>query len=134
MTVSGELHDVAIWIRDHADLEERYGEVGGKLAAKMRDIAIRMDKLGIELELVEKRRARLHRDDLITIDELGLSTRVRNTLKNDCIHTAGDLARTSEEELLRSVNFGRKSLNELKEALAKTGLKLPRSSHPGGDT
>lgn len=58
------------------------------------------------------------------VDELELSVRSANCLKNDNIIYIGDLAQKSEQEMLRTPNFGRKSLNEIKEVLAQMGLSL----------
>ena len=56
------------------------------------------------------------------VDELELSVRSMNCLKNDNIIYIGDLVQKSEGEMLRTPNFGRKSLNEIKEVL--TGMSL----------
>jgi len=53
-----------------------------------------------------------------------LSVRSANCLKNDNIVYIGDLVQKSEQEMLRTPNFGRKSLNEIKEVLASMGLSL----------
>ncbi|MGR7997418.1 MULTISPECIES: DNA-directed RNA polymerase subunit alpha [unclassified Xanthobacter] len=58
------------------------------------------------------------------VDELELSVRSANCLKNDNIVYIGDLIQKSETEMLRTPNFGRKSLNEIKEVLASLGLHL----------
>lgn len=58
------------------------------------------------------------------VDELELSVRSANCLKNDNIVYIGDLIQKSEPEMLRTPNFGRKSLNEIKEMLASMGLHL----------
>jgi DNA-directed RNA polymerase subunit alpha len=58
------------------------------------------------------------------VDELELSVRSANCLKNDNIVYIGDLIQKSEAEMLRTPNFGRKSLNEIKEVLAGMGLSL----------
>jgi DNA-directed RNA polymerase subunit alpha len=58
------------------------------------------------------------------VDELELSVRSANCLKNDNIVYIGDLIQKSEAEMLRTPNFGRKSLNEIKEVLASMGLHL----------
>jgi DNA-directed RNA polymerase subunit alpha len=58
------------------------------------------------------------------VDELELSVRSANCLKNDNIVYIGDLVQKSEQEMLRTPNFGRKSLNEIKEVLAQMGLSL----------
>jgi DNA-directed RNA polymerase subunit alpha len=77
------------------------------------------------------------------VDELELSVRSANCLKNDNIVYIGDLIQKSEAEMLRTPNFGRKSLNEIKEVLAglactsawkcrtgrrKTSKALPRNT------
>ncbi|MFN0192424.1 MAG: DNA-directed RNA polymerase subunit alpha [Aestuariivirga sp.] len=58
------------------------------------------------------------------VDELELSVRSANCLKNDNLVYIGDLIQKSEAEMLRTPNFGRKSLNEIKEVLAQMGLHL----------
>lgn len=58
------------------------------------------------------------------VDELELSVRSANCLKNDNIVYIGDLIQKTEGEMLRTPNFGRKSLNEIKEVLANMGLHL----------
>ena len=58
------------------------------------------------------------------VDELELSVRSANCLKNDNIVYIGDLIQKTEAEMLRTPNFGRKSLNEIKEVLASMGLRL----------
>jgi len=63
---------------------------------------------------------------LLKVDELELSVRSANCLKNDNIVYIGDLIQKTEAEMLRTPNFGRKSLNEIKEVLAQMGLHLGR--------
>ncbi len=58
------------------------------------------------------------------VEELELSVRSANCLKNDNIIYIGDLVQKTEAEMLRTPNFGRKSLNEIKEVLAQMGLHL----------
>jgi DNA-directed RNA polymerase subunit alpha len=59
-----------------------------------------------------------------SVEELELSVRSYNCLKNANIQTIGDLVQRSEAEMLRTKNFGRKSLNEIKEILAGLGLSF----------
>ena len=59
-----------------------------------------------------------------TVDELELSVRSYNCLKNADIKTIAELVQKSEPEMLKTKNFGRKSLNEIKEILARMGLHL----------
>ena len=65
-----------------------------------------------------------NRNLLRKVDELELSVRSANCLKNDNIVYIGDLVQKTEQEMLRTPNFGRKSLNEIKEVLAQMGLHL----------
>jgi len=58
------------------------------------------------------------------VDELELSVRSMNCLKNDNIVYIGDLVQKTEPEMLRTPNFGRKSLNEIKEVLNSMSLYL----------
>ena len=65
-----------------------------------------------------------NRNLLRKVDELELSVRSMNCLKNDNIIYIGDLVQKSEGEMLRTPNFGRKSLNEIKEILNGMSLYL----------
>jgi DNA-directed RNA polymerase subunit alpha len=59
-----------------------------------------------------------------SVEELELSVRSYNCLKNANIQTIGDLVQKTEAEMLRTKNFGRKSLNEIKEILGSLGLSF----------
>jgi DNA-directed RNA polymerase subunit alpha len=59
-----------------------------------------------------------------SVDEMELSVRSYNCLKNANIRTIGELVQKTESEMLKTKNFGRKSLNEIKEILATMGLSL----------
>jgi DNA-directed RNA polymerase subunit alpha len=59
-----------------------------------------------------------------SVDELELSVRSANCLQNANIKTIGDLVQKTEAEMLKTKNFGRKSLKEIKEILAEMGLSL----------
>ena len=65
-----------------------------------------------------------NRNLLRKVEELELSVRSANCLKNDNIVYIGDLVQKSESDMLRTPNFGRKSLTEIKEVLATMGLHL----------
>ncbi len=65
-----------------------------------------------------------NRNLLRKVEELELSVRSANCLKNDNIVYIGDLVQKTESDMLRTPNFGRKSLNEIKEVLAQMGLHL----------
>ncbi|SFH16440.1 DNA-directed RNA polymerase subunit alpha [Palleronia marisminoris] len=94
---------------------------------------ILQDQLGIFVNFDEPDQAGAASDDdglefnpllLKKVDELELSVRSANCLKNDNIVYIGDLIQKTEAEMLRTPNFGRKSLNEIKEVLSGMGLHL----------
>lgn len=72
----------------------------------------------------EEEQLKFDRNLLKKVDELELSVRSQNCLKNDNIVYIGDLVRKTEGEMLKTPNFGRKSLNEIKEVLAGMGLRF----------
>lgn len=76
------------------------------------------------VEEEEKDELPFNKNLLKKVEELELSVRSANCLKNDAIVYIGDLVLKTEAEMLRTPNFGRKSLNEIKEVLAKMGLHL----------
>ena len=67
-----------------------------------------------------------------SVEELELSVRSYNCLKNANIQTIGELVQKTEAEMLRTKNFGRKSLNEIREILANMGLSLGMRLDPHG--
>ena len=94
---------------------------------------ILQDQLSIFVNFEEPEAAGRQDDDdglefnpllLKKVDELELSVRSANCLKNDNIVYIGDLIQKTEAEMLRTPNFGRKSLNEIKEVLSGMGLHL----------
>ncbi|MBB3173318.1 DNA-directed RNA polymerase subunit alpha [Endobacter medicaginis] len=94
---------------------------------------ILQDQLQLFINFDEPRAARaeevqddlpFNRNLLRKVDELELSVRSANCLKNDNIVYIGDLVQKTEQEMLRTPNFGRKSLNEIKEVLTSMGLQL----------
>ena len=84
---------------------------------------INFDEPEAEVE-AEKEELPFNRNLLKKVEELELSVRSANCLKNDNIIYIGDLVQKTEAEMLRTPNFGRKSLNEIKEVLAKMGIHL----------
>ncbi len=72
----------------------------------------------------ERQEARLNDNLFRSVDELELSVRSSNCLKNANIHLIGELVQKTEAEMLKTKNFGRKSLNEIKEILSEMGLSL----------
>jgi len=73
----------------------------------------------------EERKPEIRNENLNrSVEELELSVRSYNCLKNANIQTIGELVQKTEAEMLKTKNFGRKSLNEIKEILASMGLSL----------
>lgn len=72
----------------------------------------------------EKPEQKLNENLFRSVDELELSVRSSNCLKNANIHLIGELVQKTEAEMLKTKNFGRKSLNEIKEILTEMGLGL----------
>jgi len=72
----------------------------------------------------EESEIKFNRNLLRKVDELELSVRSANCLRNDNIVYIGDLVQKSENDMLRTPNFGRKSLNEIREVLMQMGLNL----------
>jgi len=66
----------------------------------------------------------------MSVNEIELSVRAANCLNNANITTVGQLAMKTEAEMLKYRNFGKKSLNEIKEKLAALGLSLGMSFEP----
>jgi len=77
-----------------------------------------------EVVVPAKEEPQLNVNLLRKVEELELSVRSANCLKNDEIIYIGDLVQKTESEMLRTPNFGRKSLNEIKEILATMSLEL----------
>jgi DNA-directed RNA polymerase subunit alpha len=94
----------------------------------LRDSTAAGDLLLGEQEL--RQRDRLDQVLGLPVSDFELSVRSRNCLQKMGIHTLGDLARTSEEEILASKNFGETSLVEIKEMLASKGLSLGQIAAP----
>jgi DNA-directed RNA polymerase subunit alpha len=81
-------------------------------------------------EQEQKQRDRTDQAMGLPVSDFELSVRSRNCLQKMGIHTLGDLARTSEAEILASKNFGETSLIEIKEMLASKGLSLGQFAAP----
>jgi DNA-directed RNA polymerase subunit alpha len=77
-----------------------------------------------EEEEVDREAERMMENLKRSVEELELSVRSYNCLKNADIKTIGDLVQKTEAEMLKTKNFGRKSLNEIKEILAEMGLSF----------
>jgi DNA-directed RNA polymerase subunit alpha len=98
------------------------------------DVFVSYDKDLVEFEETEKQidaeREELRRKLNISVNEIELSVRAANCLNNANITTVGELAQKTESEMLKYRNFGKKSLNEIKQKLAELGLSLGMTFDP----
>ena len=92
------------------------------------DVFVGYDKNAIEFEEVtdsqDEERTRMRKLLNMSVNEIELSVRAANCLNNANITTVGQLAMKSEQEMLKYRNFGKKSLNEIKEKLQALNLTL----------
>ncbi len=92
------------------------------------DVFVSYDKDLVEFEESEKQvdpeREELRKKLNISVNEIELSVRAANCLNNANITTVGELAQKTEAEMLKYRNFGKKSLNEIKQKLSELGLTL----------
>ena len=106
-------------LQDQLALFVGFEDTGVSQSSPMIGVAVPQPLSGIEADTNQ-----LNRYLLKKVDELELSVRSANCLKNDNIIYIGDLVQKTEAEMLRTPNFGRKSLNEIKEVLSSMGLRL----------
>lgn len=99
--------------------------MGSKILKEQLQVFINFqeDSEPVEIE-VEKSSTQLNENLFRSVDDLELSVRSANCLKNANIRFIGELVVRSEAEMLKTKNFGRKSLNEIKDILVKMGLGL----------
>ena len=92
------------------------------------DVFVGYDKNAVEFEEAETRqddeKAKMKKLLNMSVNEIELSVRAANCLNNANITTVGQLAMKTEQEMLKYRNFGKKSLNEIKEKLSALGLSL----------
>jgi DNA-directed RNA polymerase subunit alpha len=97
-----------------------------KIIKEQLSIFINFDEEGEVFEVAEpeEEREKINENLYRSVDELELSVRSANCLKNAGIKLIGELVSRSEAEMLKTQNFGRKSLNEIKDILGDMGLTL----------
>ena len=99
--------------------------LAGKILKEQLQIFINFDEEVDEPVEVQEEEEPMFNENLYrTVDELELSVRSANCLQNASIKYIGDLVQKTEAEMLKTKNFGRKSLKEIKEILAEMGLSL----------
>jgi DNA-directed RNA polymerase subunit alpha len=98
------------------------------------DVFVGYDKSAVEFEEVvdkqDEEKSKLKKLLNMSVNEIELSVRAANCLNNANITTVGQLAMKSESEMLKYRNFGKKSLNEIKDKLTALGLSLGMSFEP----
>ncbi|NTV53013.1 MAG: DNA-directed RNA polymerase subunit alpha [Candidatus Firestonebacteria bacterium] len=115
---------VEIWTDGRISPEDALGH-SAKILKDHMTIFINFEEEPEEvLEVVDEEQERLKELMARSVEEMELSVRSGNCLKTANIKTIGDLVHKSEAEMLRYRNFGRKSLNEIKEILSEMGLSL----------
>lgn len=96
-----------------------------KILKEQLQIFINFDEVSEpQLEAQNEESRKINENLYRSVDELELSVRSANCLKNANIRLIGDLVQRSEAEMLKTQNFGRKSLNEIKDILSEMGLTL----------
>lgn len=114
-----------VWTDGSMDPEDALG-ISAKILKEHLDIFIHFDE-ETEEELKEYtvvQEAKINENIFKSVDELELPVRAANCLKNADIKWIGELVQKTEAEMLTYKNFGRKSLNDIKEVLAELGLSL----------
>ncbi len=115
---------VDLWSNGCVTPSEAMG-LAAKLLKDHLTIFINFEEEGpVEEVAVDTERQALNEHLNRSVDELELSVRSYNCLKNANIQSIGELVQKTEAEMLRTKNFGRKSLNEIKEILTTMGLSL----------
>ncbi len=122
-----------IWTDGRITPEEALVQSAGILQRHL-DVFVGYDKNAVVFEEAESKqdeeRARLRKLYNMSVNEIELSVRAANCLNNANITTVGQLAMKTESEMLKYRNFGKKSLNEIKEKLAALGLTLGMKIDP----
>jgi DNA-directed RNA polymerase subunit alpha len=99
------------------------------------DVFVGYDKNAVEFEEAadkqDDEKAKLKKLLNMSVNEIELSVRAANCLNNANITTVGQLALKTEQEMLKYRNFGKKSLNEIKEKLTSLSLSLGMNFEPG---
>ncbi len=118
-----------VWTDGTISPVDAVGEAA-KVAKDHFDVFINFDEDEVGSDEEEDEDMRLIREILETpVDELELSVRASNCLKNADIRNLGDLTRRTEDEIAKTRNFGKKSLQEIKEKLAEWDLSLGMSDY-----
>ncbi|MCD6153098.1 MAG: DNA-directed RNA polymerase subunit alpha [Syntrophobacterales bacterium] len=112
---------IEVWT-DGSVLPEDAVAYAAKILKEQLDVFINFEEVEDDEEEIEEEKEEVNENLFRNVDELELSVRSANCLKNAGIHRIGELVQKTEAEMLKTKNFGRKSLNEIKEILAEMGL------------
>src|SRR5579872_1499802 len=113
-----------VWTNGAVTPQDAIG-LAAKLFKDHMNIFINFDEVSVSEESSDEKPAVVYNENLDrSVEELELSVRSYNCLKNANISTIRELVLKSEQEMLKTKNFGRKSLNEIKEILTAMGLSL----------
>ena len=115
---------VEVWTDGSLKPEEAVS-LGSKILKEQLQVFMTFDEnIEPKEEVAERKSPQLNENLFRSVDDLELSVRSANCLKNANIRYIGELVARSEAEMLKTKNFGRKSLNEIKEILGEMGLSL----------
>lgn len=114
---------IEVWTNGAVSPQDAVGQAA-KLLKDHMTIFINFEELPEVAEEPERALSQMNEVLNRSVEELELSVRSYNCLKNANIQTIGDLVQKTEAEMLRTKNFGRKSLNEIKEILGGLGLSF----------
>lgn len=115
---------IEVWTDGSLKPEETIS-LGSKILKEQLQIFLTFDEtIEPDVEQEETKSPQLNENLFRSVDDLELSVRSANCLKNANIRYIGELVSRSEAEMLKTKNFGRKSLNEIKEILGEMGLNL----------
>ncbi len=124
---------IEIWTDGRVEPEEALTTSAAILRHHL-DVFVHYDRDLIQFEQAERQvdaqREELRRKLATSVNDIEMSVRAVNCLNNANITTVGDLVQRSEAELLKFRNFGKKSLNEIKQKLQELGLSLGMSFDP----
>ena len=123
-----------IWTDGRISPDDALTQASAILAHHL-DVFVGYDKNAVEFEEAESKqddeKAKLKKQLNMSVNEIELSVRAANCLNNANITTVGQLAMKTEQEMLKYRNFGKKSLNEIKDKLQALGLSLGMNFEAG---
>jgi DNA-directed RNA polymerase subunit alpha len=123
-----------IWTDGRISPDDALTQASAILAHHL-DVFVGYDKNAVEFEEAESKqddeKAKLKKLLNMSVNEIELSVRAANCLNNANITTVGQLAMKTEQEMLKYRNFGKKSLNEIKDKLQALGLSLGMNFEAG---